>query len=178
MAERTDWRVSSILQDAHKNFEEHSKRIGVILDEARERFKKDYTGYTAAFCMLLGGASTALAWFGTSPVVCTAGILVGGIGLISALILRHLNNNAQMEYMRGITELERERAKLAQRTATLQQIWLYGLPEGTPLAQIQMLLGDPPTTTTDSDAPLKWKALPGPGSGNNPNERGDTNSCA
>ena len=80
-----------------------------------------------------------------------------------ALLCRHLNQRQQVSFTREVIELEREVSKAAQRAATMNEIWLHGIPDGTPLAQIQVLLGDPPTAANTDGQPMKWKALPLPG---------------
>jgi hypothetical protein len=159
--EKTDWRISSLLHDSVTQYEQHAKRVEAILDVARLKFDKDHTGTTGAVGILLIAASIALAVFGKGALISAAGVAGGTLLMIAALILRHRAGESQLKHARTMVELERERAGFAQRSAVLQHIWLYGLPEGTPLAQIQLLLGDTsPSPVDDSGAPLRWRALP------------------
>ncbi|MBX3416232.1 MAG: hypothetical protein KF851_01410 [Pirellulaceae bacterium] len=157
-----DWRISSFLHEHVKHFEEHSKRVATVVDEARERFNKDYTGYCAGFSAVVIAVSLVAALFRLPEGVAIAGVIVGGIALIGSLACRHLNQRQQVSFMKEVIELERERSKAAQRAATLHEIWLYGIPDGTSLAQIQVLLGDQPTAVTADGKPMTWKALPAP----------------
>lgn len=159
MAEETDWRLTGILRDHVKHLEEHATRVGNIVDEARKRFNQDYTGAVAGFSALVVIASLAIAPLGVASMVCVTGLAVGGIGLVVAMTYRHLNQRQQVRFIREMTNLERERARFAQRAATLEQIWLHGLPEGMPLVHLQVLLGDTPSAV-QKDAEVRWKALP------------------
>ncbi|NLG84909.1 MAG: hypothetical protein GX493_09960 [Firmicutes bacterium] len=157
----SDWRISSLLHDTVKQFEEHSKRVESILDTARLKFEQDYTGTTAGAGLILLAASLCLAFLDKNPLITVVGITGGILLIISALFFRHRNGESQVKNAEQMIELERERALFAQRSAVLEHIWVYGLPEGTPLAQIQLLLGDSSATPVDkTGAPLRWRALP------------------
>lgn len=157
-----DWRTSSFLHKHVEQFEEHSKRVASVVDEARKRFNDDYTGYSAGFSALILAASLISGFFGVPQGIAITGMAIGGAGLLGSLLCRHLNQRQQVTFTREVIELERERARAAQRAATMNEIWLHGIPDGTPLAQIQVLLGDPPTATRNDGEPMKWKALPPP----------------
>ena len=157
-----DRKTSSFLHKHVEQFEEHSKRVGSVVDEARKRFNDDYTGYSAGFSAIILTASLVGGFFAVAPTVAVTGMVIGGCGMLGSLLCRHLNQRQQVSFTKEIIELERERANAAQRAATMQEIWLYGIPDGTPLAQIQVLLGDAPTATNIDGQSMKWKALPAP----------------
>ncbi len=159
-----DWRTSSFLHKHVEQFEEHSKRVASVVDEARKRFNDDYTGYSAGFSALILAASLTAGCFSVPPGISITGMVLGGIGLLGSLLCRHLNQRQQVTFTREVIELEREVSKAAQRAATMHEIWLHGIPDGTPLAQIQVLLGDPQPATYIDGQPMKWKALPPPSS--------------
>jgi hypothetical protein len=156
----TDWRIGSLLSETSERFKEHAGRIDAILDNARSKFEKDHTGTTAGAGILMLVAAIALAALDKAATFASIAAIVGGVLLLTALILRHRGAETQVRYGQTMIELERERASFMQKSAVLQHIWLHGLPEGTPLAQIQILLGDSSSITPDQAATLKWKELP------------------
>ena len=161
MPNQPDWRISSLLRESCEQFEQHAKRIESILDAAREKFEKDFSSTTAGTGLTLLVASVALAVIGKAVTVSTAGVVGGVVLIVAALFVRHRTGESQLEHARTLVDLERERARFAQKSAILQHIWLYGLPEGTPLAQIQILLGETDfTTNNENGQPLRWRALP------------------
>jgi hypothetical protein len=157
--ERPDWRISSILREAAEGFEKQARMVEGLLKNAQDKFKRDYTGTTAAVGILLIGASTYLALSGKVETFATAGLVSGALILVAAVIMRHRSAESQVRNGEKLLVLEQERARFTQRSFVAQQIWLHGLPEGTPLAQIQILLGDRPSTDSDSHG-LTWKKLP------------------
>jgi hypothetical protein len=157
----TDWRISSILHQAAENFEKQSKTVEGLFQSAQEKFKHDYTGTTASVGILVIGASVYLAVFGKLEIFATAGLITGALLLVAALVMRHRAAESQVRNGEKMLALEQERARFTQKSFVVQQIWLHGLPEGTPLAQIQILMGDAPTLPKDSEAAqLTWKPLP------------------
>lgn len=159
----SDWRINRLLRESVEQFEKHWQRVQSILDVAGLKFEKDYTGTTAAAGIVLMFASSALIYLDRSPLAGSVGITGGVVLVVAALVLRHRSGESQVKHAQRMIELERERARFAQRSAILDHIWLYGLPEGTPLAQIQILLGDSSARPVDeSGAPLRWHALPEP----------------
>ena len=159
-----DWRTSSFLHKHVEQFEEHSKRVASVVDEARKRFNDDYTGYSAGFSASVLTVSLLAGFFWVPASIAITGMVIGGAGLLGSLLCRHLNQRQQVSFTREVIELEREVSKAAQRAATMNEIWLHGIPDGTPLAQIQVLLGDLPTAATADGQSMKWRALPSPGS--------------
>lgn len=155
-----DGRFGYLLRETAEKFDEHSKHISEILNSARENFTKDYTGTTGGIGIICLAASLALAFIGKSELTSVASSICGTILIILAVIFRHRSAESQIKYARTMVDLERERARFAQRSAVLQHIWLHGLPEGTPIAQIQLLLGDKPTILGDGQT-LHTKAITG-----------------
>jgi len=123
-------------------FEEHSKRVGEILEKAQTKFEKDYTSFTAvaAVCMIAAGA--VLAWFDKSSAFAVTVAALGGLFFALALVLRHMSANSQVEHAKSIVELEKERSKIALKSRLLQHMWLYGPPKNLQFDQIRFLLGD------------------------------------
>ena len=159
----TDWRISSLLSENSKRFEQYSQRVESILNLALEKFKKDYTNMTAAVGTIGFLGSFVILLLGKSPIVGTVTSITGSILIIASMILRYKSSKSQVEYAGTLIELERERSAFAQKSAILQHIWLYGLPEGTPLAQVAVLLGNSNTEMFDKDGqPITWKKLPSP----------------
>lgn len=159
--ERPDWRISSILREAAEGFEKQAKMVESLLQNAQDKFKRDYTGTTAAVGILLIAASMYLALSGKVETFATAGLVSGTFILAAALVMRHRSAESQVRNGEKLLALEQERARFTQRSFVAQQIWLHGLPEGTPLAQIQILLGDRPSMGSDSESQaLTWKNLP------------------
>lgn len=157
----TDWRISSLLHQVAESFDKQAKAAEGIIQTAQRKFERDYTGTTAGVGIVIIAASVYLAMFGKSEVFSTAGLVTGAIILICALIMRHKSAESQIRNSEKLFTLEQERARFAQRSFVAQQVWMHGLPEGTPLAQLQILLGDAPTLPRDSDAgQLTWKPLP------------------
>lgn len=158
-----DWRLSSLLHETSKKYEEYGKRIEALLDTAQKKFQRDFTGTIGAIGIgsILGGFFTA--WFGIEISFSITAIILGSGLLGLAGFLRYKVASEQINTSRIMVDLERERATFAQRSTVLGQVLLYGLPEGTPLAQLQVLLGDSPTNIGDVDgSPATWKALPPP----------------
>lgn len=157
----TDWRISTILQQVADSFEKQAKMVEGFLQSAQDKFKRDYTGTTAGVGIVVIGASVYLVVFGKSEIFATAGLVTGAVVLIAALVMRHKAAESQVRNGEKILALEQERARFTQRSFVAQQIWMHGLPEGTPLAQIQILLGDRPILPRDGEAAqMTWKPLP------------------
>lgn len=157
----TDWRISTILRQAAESFEKQAKTVEGLLQSAQDKFKRDYTGTTAGVGIVVIGASVYLAVFAKSEIFATAGLITGALLLIAALVMRHKAAESQVRNGEKMLALEQERARFTQRSFVVQQIWMHGLPEGTPLAQIQILMGDQPTLPRDGEAAqLTWKQLP------------------
>ena len=112
-----DWRTSSFLHKHVEQFEEHSKRVASVVDEARQRFNDDYTGYSAGFSAVILTASLIAGFFVPQAIPIT-GMVMGGLGLIGSLFCRHLNQRQQVTFTREVIELEHERARAAHRAAT------------------------------------------------------------
>ncbi len=161
MAEK-DGEFGYLLSKTADKFEEHSKRISDILNGARENFTKDYTGTTGAIGILCLIGSLGLAFLGKSEIFSVSCAVCGTLLIVLAVIFRHRSGESQIKYAQTMVDLERERVRFAQRSAVLQHIWFHGLPEGTPLAQIQLLLGDKPSLSSElSTQELRAKAIPG-----------------
>ncbi|QEG15220.1 hypothetical protein [Gimesia maris] len=159
---KLDWQTSSFLHKHVEHFEEHSKRVASVVDEARNRFNDDYTGYSAAFSAAILTASLVGGFFGINQGIAITGMVIGGFGILGSLLCHHLNQRQQITFTREVIDLEQERTRAAQRAATIKEFWLHGIPDGTPLAQIQVILGDTPTTVHNDGEPMRWKALPKP----------------
>ncbi len=145
-----------LFRTAGEQFETHSKKIEDLLSRAQDRFSKDHTSVCGGVGVVMIITSFVFTIIGKELVFCITGLALGVIVLCLALILRNKATEKQILYTQTLMDLERERARFAQKQAVLSHIWLYGLPDGTPLAQIQMLLGDNPTVgTADS-----WRQLP------------------
>ncbi len=156
---------TSFFDHSHvKQFEEHSKRVASLVDEARNRFNDDYTGYSAGFSALILISSLASGFFNVSQGIAITGMVIGGISMLSSLFCRHLNQRQQIKLTREVIDLEQERTRANQRAATIHELWLHGIPDGTPLAQIQVLLGDSPTAVQNDGEPMRWRSLPEPDS--------------
>ena len=155
-----DGNFGYLLSKISDKFDEHSKRISEILNSARENFSKDYTGSTGAVGIVCILASLGLAFWGKSEFASIAGSICGTILIILAVIFRHKSAESQINYAKTMVDLERERARFAQKSAVLNHIWMHGLPEGTPIAQIQLLIGDKPTMANDGQV-LRAKAITG-----------------
>ena len=143
---------------ASTQFETHSKKIEELLLRAQDRFAKDHTSVCGGVGIVMIIASFVLAIMGKGLTFCLVGLASGVIVLCLALILRHRATEKQIQYTQTLMELERERAKFAQKQAVLNHIYFYGVPDGTPLAQIQILLGDNPNVETTES----WKRLTQP----------------
>ena len=160
MSEKTDWRLSSFLHDSAEQFKEHSDRIGNILDRAQEMFEKDHSSTVGGVGIVLMLGALAFGFWKEQWILSGISMVTGGALLAIALVIRHKSGTSQLKYADTLVKLERERARFQQRTTLLNHIWLHGLPEGTPLAQIQILLGDPPSLPPSSGGQSEWKALP------------------
>lgn len=160
MSDRTDWRISTLLHSSAERFEEHSKRVGKILDRAQEKFEKDHSSAVGSVGLVLLLGSMVIALWKEQWAVSGIGLVIGGILVIAALVIRHRSGVSQMKYAETMVNLEREHARFQQRSAMLQHIWLHGLPEGTPLSQIQLLLGDSTSLSSLGEGQARWKALP------------------
>jgi hypothetical protein len=147
-----DWLVKA----AGAEFETHSKKIEELLARAQDKFAKDHTAMCGGVGIVMILASFALSFIGRELAFSLTGLVLGTIVLCIALALRHRVAEKQIQYSRILMNLEKERARFAQKQAVLSHIWLYGLPDGTPLAQLQILLGDTPTVPIDEN----WKQLP------------------
>jgi hypothetical protein len=156
----TDWRISNLLRETSAGLKEHAERTNRILENARKKFERDHTGTTAGVGIMLIVVAIALVLLDKATTFASVGTIVGGVLLLSALLLRHRSAETQVRYGQAMIELERERARFVQKSALLEHIWLHGLPEGTPLAQIQILLGDSSMIPADQTAKLSWKQLP------------------
>jgi hypothetical protein len=158
MAERNE-DISRLFYRITTEYEEHSKRIGDILESAQGKFRQDFALACASTgaVSLLGGIAVAL--LGRSIVVAIIGSSAGTILLIAAMIFRARSSMAQVQSAHMFVELERERAKFAQQSAMCTEIWLHGPPAGlevrdalqliAPLSQV----GDHAESST-SDAKL------------------------
>ena len=160
MSERTDWRISTLLREKAERHEEHSKEIGKILDRVQDKFEKDYFNVIGSIGAVLTTGGLPLALWKEQWILSGISIIMGSVLLIVAMLIRHMSGVSQAKYARTLADLERERAIFEQRTATLNHIRIYGMPEGTPLAQIQVLLGDSPTIHSTNEGETKWKSLP------------------
>jgi hypothetical protein len=134
------------------------KKIEELLSRAQERFAKDHTSLCGGVDILMIITSFIFAALGMNFTFCVTGLSLGVVVLCLSLILRSRATEKQTQYTQTLMGLERERAKFAQKQAVLSHIYLYGMPEGTPLAQIQILLGDNPSVSTAET----WKQLPKP----------------
>ena len=170
MRERTDWRLSSLLHDNAEQFKEHFDRIEKILDRAQDIFEKDHAGTVGATGMLLLLSAPAFPFWIEPWILSGISTVTGGVLFAAGLVIGHKSGTNQLKYANTLVKLERERARFQQRTALLNHVWLHGLPEGTPLAQIQILLGDSPSLPPPSGGQLEWKALPLEGSTNEDKE--------
>lgn len=160
MTEKSDWRLSSFLHDSAEQFKEHSDRIGKILDRAQNMFERDHSSTVGTIGIALVLGALGLAFWKEQWILSGISMVKGGALLAVALVTRHKSGTSQLKYADTLVKLERERARFEQRTALLKHIWLYVLPEGTPLAQIQILLGDTPNPPPPSGEQVEWKALP------------------
>ena len=149
-----DW----LIRAAGEQFETHSKKIEDLLSRAQDRFEKDHTSVCGGVGIVMIIASFAFATIGKDLTFCATGLALGVGVLCLALILRNRATEKQIQYTHTLMDLERERARFAQKQAVLSHIWIYGVPDGTPLAQIQVLLGDNPNVGTAE----AWKQLPKP----------------
>ena len=43
-----DWRFDSMLRAQGQQFEKHSQKLEELLSKAQDKFKKDYTGFSAS----------------------------------------------------------------------------------------------------------------------------------
>lgn len=144
VADRTEMKeIGGLLREASQQFEEVGKRVESILDAARVKFEKDFSSTTAAAGVVLLGASAALAAFDKSATVAAIGLGGGVLLVLGALIMRQRTGESQLVHARTLIELEKERARFAQQSAVLQDVWLHGLPQGTSLALIEAILGMP-----------------------------------
>ena len=160
MRKRTDWRISSLLRESVERFEKHSERVGKILDRAQDMFENDHSSTVGVFGMVLIVCALLFGFLYEQWLLSGISMITGGGLLATALVIRHKSGTSQLKYADTLVNLERERARFEHRTAIQNHIWLYGLPEGTPLAQIQILLGDSPNLPPSSEGQLEWKALP------------------
>lgn len=135
--------IGSLLHEASQQFEQAGKRVESILDAARAKFEKDFSAMTAASGVVLAGASVALAAFDKSATVAGIGLVGGVLLIVAALVMRRYTGESQLRHARTQVELERERARFAQQSAVLQDVWLHGLPDGTSLAFVEAMLGTP-----------------------------------
>lgn len=147
-----DW----LIRTTGDQFETHSKKIEELLSRAQDRFAKDHTSLCGGVGLLMIIASFVFTVFGMNFIFCVTGLSLGVVVLCLSLILRSRATEKQIQYTQTLMSLERERAKFAQKQAVLSQIYLYGMPEGTPLTQIQILLGENPSVGTTET----WKQLP------------------
>jgi len=153
VGERTEMKeIGGLLHEASQQFEAAGKRVEAILDAARLKFEKDFSSTTAAAGVVLLGASAALAAFDKSPTVAAIGVAGGVLLVIGALVMRQRTGESQLAHARTLIELEKERARFAQQSAVLQDVWLHGLPQGTSLALVEALLGTPLPHTEPHDA--------------------------
>ena len=160
MSEKTDWRLSSFLHDSAEQFKEHSDRIGKILDRAQEMFEKNHSSTVGGVGIVLMLGAMAFGFWKEQWILSGISMVTGGVLLAIALVIHHKSGTSQLKYADTLVKLERERSRFQQRTTLLNHIWLHGLPEGTPLAQIQILLGDSPSLPSPSGGQSEWKALP------------------
>lgn len=153
--DNSNWKHESLVRTASEQFEAHSKKIENLLSAAQEKFSKDHTGATAGVGILMIAASFVLMWFDRPVAFSITALVLGTATLGVALLLRHRSAEKQITYSRTMMDLERERARFAQKQAVLSHVWLHGVPEGTSLAQLQILLGDSPTASADKE----WKQI-------------------
>jgi len=134
--------LKHLLGASSEAFQEHSKRVGEVLEKVQKKFEKDYTSFTAtaAICMIAGGA--ALAWFDKSAAFAVTVAVLGGLFFVLALVLRHMSANSQVAHAKSIVELEKERSRIVMKSGLLQHMWLYGPPKNLQFDQIRFLLGD------------------------------------
>lgn len=148
MENREERRTKRLMYSSMGQFEEHSKRVDSILESIRGKFNRDYTGLAAGVGTLFIGASIILGFLDRQPLVSIAGIASGTVLVIIALMMRHRVSESQIKYTQSLMELERERASAAQKAAVLSDLWLYGLPEGTTLEQVRLLLSETAARST------------------------------
>jgi hypothetical protein len=137
--------IQRLLGASSETFQEHSKRVGELLEKVQRKFEKDYTSFTAtlAVCMIAAGA--ALAWLDKSPAFAVTVAVLGGLFFALALVLRHMSANSQVANAKSIVELEKERSRIAMKSGLLQHLWLYGPPKNLQFDQIRFLLSDSET---------------------------------
>lgn len=160
MPDKDDWRISTLLMDSADGFKHHTERIGRILDGAQKKFERDHTSTVAAVSIGVIALSFALAFWSDQWTVSSIGLIGGVVGLIASLIVRHQSAGNQLKYASTMVALERERAEFQQRAAVMQHVWLHGLPEGTSLAQLEVLMGRVPSVSAAGAPQPAWKELP------------------
>ncbi len=142
MPEDDDQEIKNLLRITSQSFEEQTKRIGQLLENAQEKFERDYTTFAAVLGTALLVAGAALAWFNKSEGFAIVLAIIGAVFFGIGLILRHLSADTQVKRTQALVELERERARYAQRFAVFQHLWLYGPPKDLTHDQIRFFLGD------------------------------------
>ena len=153
--QRSNW----VFSETAETFKEHARRIDRILADVRKKFVRDYTGMTGTVGTLVLLSTTAMVLYDKPSFLTVVLAMIGSVLLLAALIVRHKISKSQLRCGDKMMELERERARSMHKSIVFHNLWLYGIPEGTPLAQIQVILGDTSSLSPDELARMTWKQL-------------------